>query len=78
MGIKSFELKLVAARAAVLKHMIVLVIAIIKVVSVFTVSIIIPKVVINKECLSLKARMICLLSLCESKLPHSTITLPFS
>ena len=74
MGIKSFELTLVAARAAVLKHTIILVIAIIKVISVFTVAIIKPKVVINDEYLSLKARMICLLSLCESKWLHSTIT----
>ena len=47
MGIKSFELTLVAARAAVLKHTIILVIAIIKVISVFKVAIIIPKMVID-------------------------------
>ena len=47
MGITSFELKLVAAKAAVLEHTIVLVIAIIKVVSVFIVAIIIPKMVID-------------------------------
>ena len=46
MGIKSFELKLVAARAAVLKHMIILVVAIIIVVSVFAMAIIKHKVVI--------------------------------
>lgn len=74
MEIKSFVIKLVAAKAAVLKHIIKLTVAIIIVISVFAVAIIKLKVVINKECLSLKARMICLLSLCESKLPHSTTT----
>ena len=74
MEIKSFVIKLVAAKAAVLKHMIKLVVAIIIVISVFAVAIIKPKVVINDEYLSLKARMICLLSLCESKLPHSMTT----
>ena len=74
MGIKSFVIKLVAAKAAVLKHIIKLMVAIIIVVSVFAVAIIKPKVVINKECLSLKARMICLLSLCESKWLHSMTT----
>ena len=72
MGIKSFVIKLVAAKAAVLKHIIKLTVAIIIVISVFAVAIIKPKVVINDEYLSLKACMICLLSLCESKLPHST------
>ena len=47
MGITSFVIKLVAAKAAVLKHTIVLVIAIIKVVSVFTVAVIIPKMIID-------------------------------
>ena len=74
MEITSFVIKLVAAKAAVLKHIIKLTVAIIIVISVFAVAIIKPKVVINKECLSLKARMICLLSLCESKLLHSTTT----
>ena len=74
MEIKSFVIKLVAAKAAVLKHIIKLTVAIIIVISVFAVAIIKPKVVINDEYLSLKARMICLLSLCESKLPHSTTT----
>ena len=74
MGITSFVIKLVAAKAAVLKHTIKLVVAIIVVISVFAAAIIKPKVVVNDEYLSLKARMICLLSLCESKLPHSTTT----
>lgn len=74
MGITSFVIKLVAAKAAVLKHIIKLMVAIIIVISVFAVAIIKPKVVINDEYLSLKARMICLLSLCESKLLHSTTT----
>ena len=74
MEIKSFVIKLVAAKAAVLKHIIKLVVAIIIVVSVFEVAIIKPKVVINDECLSLKACMICFLSLSESKLLHSMTT----
>ena len=78
MEIMSFVIKLVAAKAAVLKHTIILVVAIIIIISVFSVAIIKPKVVINDEYLSLKARMICLLSSYESRLLHSTITLPFS
>ena len=74
MGIKSFVIKLVAAKAVVLKHIIILVIAIIIVISVLAAAIIKPRVVVNDEYLSLKARMICLLSLCESKLLHSTTT----
>ena len=47
MGIKSFVIKLVAARAAVLKYMSILAVAIINIVSVFAMAIIKPKVVIN-------------------------------
>ena len=48
MEIKSFVIKLVAAKAAVLKHIIKLTVAIIIVISVFAVAIIKLKVVINK------------------------------
>ena len=47
MEIKSFVIKLVAAKAAVLKYTIILMIAIIKVFSVFTVAIIIPEMIID-------------------------------